>query len=94
MSDDLPTRRSALAAVDLDGRGVVLEFTIGHKLYRCPGCGSSIEVGAEHVLVKLAPPGERPYHQHWHRQCTAGLRRQLRRPRVVPPGTPARPPSE
>lgn len=91
MSDDLPTRRRSLAAVDLDGRGVVLEVTIGRKLYRCPGCGAAIEVGAEHVLVKLAPPGERPYHQHWHRACTAPLRRELRALRAVPPGTPARP---
>ena len=90
--EDLPTRRAALAAVDLDGRGVVLEFTISRKLYRCPGCGDGVAVGAEHVLVKIAPPGERPFHQHWHRACTVALRRELRQERAVPPGTPAVPP--
>ena len=85
-----PTRRASVAGTDLDGRAVVLAATVARKLYRCPGCGGSIEVGAEHVLVRIAEPGGDSYHQHWHGDCARAVRRELADARAVRPDAPAR----
>ena len=71
MNEDLslPDRRHSLRAIDLDGRAVVLVASISKELYRCPGCGQSIPVGADHVIVEYPEEESPAYHQHWHRSC-------------------------
>ena len=78
MNESLPTRRQKLVGVDLDGNVVELSHSISKKLYRCPGCRESIPIGSDHVVLKLVPPGEEAYHQHWHRACVSSIIRELR----------------
>ncbi|HEX2050606.1 MAG TPA: hypothetical protein VHJ34_08240 [Actinomycetota bacterium] len=85
-----PTRRVAVAGTDLDGRAIAMSATVARKLYRCPGCRGSIEVGAEHVLVRVSEPGGDSYHQHWHDDCAASIRRELTGARAVRPSPPRR----
>jgi hypothetical protein len=80
----LPTRRLSLIGTDLDDNRVELKHTISKKLYRCPGCGESISIGAEHVLVRIQQPDRSSYHQHWHRDCTRKIVRELRGLRARP----------
>jgi hypothetical protein len=75
------TRRRSLTATDLDGGPVMLSLVVAKKLYRCPGCGKSIEVGSDHVLVRHEALSR---HQHWHQSCAADMaRRELRDLREV-----------
>jgi hypothetical protein len=74
----LPTRRHLLTGTDFDGNSVQLEFSISKQLYRCPGCRKSIPIGSEHVFVRITEPGVGSYHQHWHRECSRALARELR----------------
>lgn len=74
----LPTRRLSLKGVDFDGNTVVLSVSVAKKLYRCPGCHRDIDVGRDHVLVRIAEAGGDGYHQHWHRDCSASLVREMR----------------
>ena len=73
----LPTRKRKIVGHDLDGRPLQLVFTVAHKLYTCPSCRSSIEIGAEHVLVRRREDSGRRFHQHWHRDCAAALAREI-----------------
>jgi hypothetical protein len=77
---DLPNRRYNLRGIDFDGNEVEMVFSISKKLYRCPGCGGSIPIGAEHVLVRITEPERSTYHQHWHRGCVQGMKRTMRAP--------------
>ena len=83
----LPTRRKSVSGTDLDGRQLEFLLIVAKQLYRCPGCKGSIEVGSDHVLVKVMASPEGPYHQHWHSDCARGLLRQLQDVRI---GEPAR----
>jgi len=74
---DLPTRRLSLKGRDFDGNSVVLSVSVAKKLYRCPGCHSEIDVGREHILVRVVEPGGDSYHQHWHRNCSTTLMREM-----------------
>jgi hypothetical protein len=85
-SPDLPSRRQSLRGVDFDANTVVLEFSIARKLYKCPGCYDYIPVGAEHVLVRYFEPDGATFYQHWHRDCTKTIVRELREEEVVAPG--------
>ena len=88
----MPDRRHSLRAVDLDGRAVVLVASISKELYRCPGCGQSIPVGADHVIVEYPEEESPAYHQHWHRSCAqTGILRELRSLRKVPASTANKP---
>jgi hypothetical protein len=78
VTHQLPTRRQKIVGTDLDGNTLELIHSIAKKLYRCPGCRESIAIGAEHVLVRIAPPGEVPYHQHWHSECARAIMRELK----------------
>jgi hypothetical protein len=82
VNDQLPTRKQKLVGTDFEGNRVELIHSISKKLYRCPGCGESIPIGSEHVLIRITEPGARPYHQHWHRACTRQILRELRN--VIP----------
>ena len=78
---ELPTRRNDVRGRDLEGRSVVLTFSISKKLYRCPGCGGSIEIGREHVIVRYPDDG---YYQHWHAECARSVLRELRGAERIP----------
>lgn len=84
-ASSLPNRRTSLLGTDLDGNRVLVSWSTAGQLYRCPGCGQSIEVGRAHIVVHYE--GEDPYYQHWHTGC-AGSRilRELRGMREVPAG--------
>jgi len=81
---DLPTRRQSLLGTDFDDNIVELKHTISKQLYRCPGCREPIQIGTEHVLVRIRPPDGTAYHQHWHRYCTRVIVRELRDLRARP----------
>jgi hypothetical protein len=83
---DLPTRRQSLRGIDFDDNVVVLVFSIARKLYKCPGCHDYVPVGAEHVLVRYFEPGGTTFYQHWHRDCTKTIVRELRGAEPVAPG--------
>jgi hypothetical protein len=84
VTQDLPNRRQSVEGETLDGDQVRLAHTIARKLYRCPGCGDSIEIGSAHTLVQYLA-AESAFHQHWHRGCAAReVLRDLKRSRVVP----------
>jgi hypothetical protein len=83
---DLPSRRQSLRGVDFDDNVVVLSFSIARKLYKCPGCYEYIAVGSEHVLVRYFEPDGNTFYQHWHRDCTRTIVRELRGTEKVAPG--------
>ncbi len=79
----LLSRRQSLEARNLEGEAVRFSVAIAKKLYRCPGCGGRIEVGADHVIVRY-PESDPPFYQHWHRTCALGdLIRSLREVKAV-----------
>jgi hypothetical protein len=82
--DDLPSRRASVRGVDFDGNEVTLSWAISKQLYRCPGCREYIDVGREHVVVRVAPPSGGSYHPHRPRGCTATIKRELRSARSLP----------
>jgi hypothetical protein len=84
---DLPTRSQSLRGVDFDGNTVVLSFSISRKLYKCPGCYEYIPVGSEHVLVRFFEPDGDRFYQHWHRDCTRTILRELRGTEATAPGS-------
>ena len=71
VSELRPSRRKSLTATDLDGNELLFVFSISKQLYRCPGCGGSIEVGREHTLVRYLGGPSESFHQHWHGDCAA-----------------------
>ena len=81
-----PSRRQSIRGTDWDGNEVVLSFSVSRKLYVCPGCRASLEVGREHVLVKYESGDRGRYHQHWHRECaTTHFSKELKTQRMVTP---------
>lgn len=83
---ELPTRRLSVKGVDYDGNTIVLALVVAKKLYRCPGCGGDIDVGSDHVLVRVAKPAGESYHQHWHRDCARSLLREMKGSHSRPAG--------
>lgn len=85
VSGMLPTRRRNIRGRDLDGNKAELTFAISKKLYRCPSCRRSIEIGSEHVVVRWDRTDGETFHQHWHRDCVVeNLVRNLRSLRAQP----------
>ena len=84
--EGLPDSRSDLQGLTADGDIARLIRSISQKLYRCPGCGGAVEIGAEHVIVqRLRRVGGERDHQHWHRRCAEeGPMLELRQLRKVP----------
>ena len=81
-----PSRRKSLHATDLDGNELIFAFSISRKLYRCPGCRESIEVGREHTLVKYLEGPAGTFHQHWHTECAAEhFKREVRNVKEIGP---------
>jgi hypothetical protein len=81
----LPSRRQSLRGVDFDDNVVVLSFSIARKLYKCPGCYEYIPIGSEHILVRYFEPDGNAFYQHWHRDCTRTIVRELRGTEPVDP---------
>jgi hypothetical protein len=82
--EKVPNRRQSLQGETFDGEIVRLAYTIARKLYRCPGCHESVDIGSEHTLVRYLS-ADPPFHQHWHRQCAlSALVPELKSSRVVP----------
>ncbi len=67
--EGLPDARTSLVGLEYGGIEVWLIRSVSQKLYRCPGCGGAVEIGAEHVIVQKIQRGGRSEHQHWHRGC-------------------------
>jgi hypothetical protein len=73
----LPTRKQPVEGQDLDGNDVVLAVGVSRRLYRCPSCRNSLQIGEEHVIVRRREEGGRGYHQHWHTSCATELAREI-----------------
>lgn len=67
--EGLPDSRTSLRGLTAEGDEAWLIRGISQKLYRCPGCGGPIEIGAEHVIVQRVRRIGGTEHQHWHRGC-------------------------
>jgi hypothetical protein len=83
--EGLPDSRTSLRGLTAEGDEAWLIRSISQKLYRCPGCGGAVEIGAEHVIVqRLRRLGGERDHQHWHRSCAEeGPMLELRQLRKV-----------
>ncbi|MDP9226722.1 MAG: hypothetical protein M3P18_23355 [Actinomycetota bacterium] len=80
----LPNRRQSVEGETFDGATLRFSYSIARKLYRCPGCHSSVDIGSAHIVVQFRSADPR-YHQHWHERCVeARLMRELKTRRVVP----------
>jgi hypothetical protein len=63
---------------------MLFAFSISKKLYTCPHCRSSIDVGREHTFVRYLGGPAGAYHQHWHTDCAAEhFKREVRNVREV-----------
>jgi hypothetical protein len=80
--ENLPNRRQSIEGTTYDGTRLRFVYTIARKLYRCPGCHGSVEIGAGHTLVQYLS-AEPAWYQHWHSRCTGGLIHELKSSRVV-----------
>ena len=70
---ELPDSRNSLRGLDSEGHEAWLIRGIAAKLYRCPGCHGTIEIGDEHVIVHYVRRlGGSDYH-HWHSRCVSEL---------------------
>ncbi len=82
--DELPNRRQSVEGETFDGASLRLSYSIAKKLYRCPGCHTSVDIGSAHTLVQFLSADPR-FHQHWHAACArTQLLRELKTRRVVP----------
>lgn len=70
--EGLPDTRTSLRGLDAEGSEVWLIRSVSQKLYRCPGCGGAVEIGADHVIVQTVKRMGGSEHQHWHRACAEG----------------------
>jgi len=70
--EGLPSTRTSLRGLTAEGDEAWLIRGISQKLYRCPGCGKAIEIGAEHVILQTVRRIGGTEHQHWHRSCAEG----------------------
>jgi hypothetical protein len=82
--EGLPDTRTSLRGLDAEGNEVWLIRGVSQKLYRCPGCGRGVEIGADHVIVQTVKRIGGTEHQHWHRGCVEdGPMLELRQLRKV-----------
>lgn len=82
--EGLPDSRTSLRGLTAEGDEAWLIRSISQKLYRCPGCGAAVEIGAEHVVVQHVRRVGGTEHQHWHRACAEdGVLLELRQLRAV-----------
>ena len=69
----LPNRRWSLQGYTSDGDEAWLIRSISQKLYHCPGCHHSIEIGTEHVVLQYVMRLGGTEHHHWHHRCAEEL---------------------
>ncbi len=69
----LPSIRWSLRGLTDEGDEAWLIRSIGHKLYRCPGCYGEIQIGTEHTVVQYVLRLGGTEHHHWHRRCADEL---------------------
>lgn len=81
--DGLPDSRTSLRGLTAEGDEAWVIRGISQKLYRCPGCGGAIEIGAEHVILQRIRRLGGTEHQHWHRACAQRPVLELHRLRRV-----------
>lgn len=81
--EGLPDTRSSLRGLNAVGEEVWLIRGVAQKLYRCPGCGGAIDIGADHVIVQRLGRAGGSEHQHWHRRCAERVVLELRQVRAV-----------
>lgn len=82
--EGLPDSRTSLVGLTDEGDEAWLIRDIARKLYRCPGCHSDVEIGADHVVVHYVRRIGGGDHHHWHRRCAEEiLLGELRRVRRV-----------
>lgn len=82
--EGLPDSRTSLRGLTAEGDEAWLIRAISQKLYRCPGCGGPVEIGADHVIVQRVRRVGGTEHQHWHRSCAeSGPMLELRQLRRV-----------
>jgi len=87
MFDHLPDSRQSLLGLTAEGDEAWLIRSISQKIYTCPGCHGSIEIGDEHVVVQYVLRIGGTEHHHWHRQCAHQLLvPELRRVKAVNAG--------
>ena len=81
----LPNRRTSIQGETYEGERIRLSLSVAKKLYRCPGCKQSLEIGTDHVFVKYLD-ADPPYdHEHWHSGCAESkLIRNLASSSAVP----------
>ena len=82
--EGLPDSRTSLRGLTADGDEAWLIRAVSKKLYRCPGCGGPVEIGADHVILQVVRRIGGSEHQHWHRTCAeSGPMLELRQLRTV-----------
>ncbi|CAN5142885.1 hypothetical protein BH24ACT23_BH24ACT23_01340 [soil metagenome] len=82
--EGLPDSRTSLRGLTAEGDEAWLIRAIARKLYRCPGCGRALEIGAEHVIVQTVRRIGGTEHTHWHRDCAeSGPMLELRQLRKI-----------
>lgn len=81
--EGLPDTRRSLHGLNTQGDEVWLIRGISQKLYRCPGCGGAVEIGADHVIVQRLGRVGGSEHQHWHRGCAERVALELRQLKAV-----------
>ena len=69
MAGEMPTRRFSIRGTDIDRRRLELALSVSKQLYVCPSCRSHVEIGSEHVVVRIVESPEGSFHQHWHSEC-------------------------
>ena|SRR5215210_4782981 len=67
--EGLPDTRTSLRGLTAEGDEAWLIRRVSQKLYRCPGCGGAVEIGADHVIVQYLRRVGGTEHAHWHRRC-------------------------
>jgi hypothetical protein len=68
--DDLPDKRRAIKGFKKDSNSEVLIRTaVSAKLYFCPGCNDTVEIGLMHTLVVYIDRSAHETHGHWHFDC-------------------------
>jgi hypothetical protein len=70
---ELPDSRHSLRGLDAEGHEAWLIRGIAGKLYRCPGCHETVEIGEEHVIVHFVRRAGGSDHHHWHTRCVSEL---------------------
>lgn len=68
--EDLPDRKHAIKAFKKDSNSEMLIRTaVSSKLYFCPGCKNTVDIGSMHTLVVYINRNAHETHGHWHFDC-------------------------